>query len=196
MAESQPVHENTYKRHKKIVQCFSEVEALGFASVNAELLSRRTLQICLDIKDQQDFLMNSFINVWNILDVEEELYTTHSDPSVQYFGLEWSTVYKRCKKIQFHLAQFWGLIDRSEEETSNILSILLSELNILKEEVVGHLEAVTKSKTDTVTEGNTSSENIEHDIIDKRRITTSPPRRKISLSNRTFHSLLIKLKNR
>ena len=56
MATKQHLCEKSYKRHLKIVKCFTEMETLGLTDVNVERLSRRTLQICLIIKDQQDLL--------------------------------------------------------------------------------------------------------------------------------------------
>ena len=67
----------------------------------------------------------------------------HSDPSVKYFGLEWPTVYRRCNTIKLHLTEFWELLERSKQESNKKLSLLLSDMDILAEEVAGHLESVT-----------------------------------------------------
>merc|ERR1711915_4075 len=119
--------------------------------------------------------------------------------SVQYFGLEWSSLFKRCKRVEDNLAKFWFCLETSELLSAQLLAGLLSDMESLSEELIGHSEALRKlnSNDDNVSEFEEKYEYIRTDSeILSDRFSSNCLSRKVEVAQQKIFRLFQNLRKK
>jgi len=111
------------------------------------LIRRRIGQSCAELGDIRDILVESVREKLSArqLAVLEEGGETNSDPSVQFFGIEWEGVFARCFNLGLNVRIFKQRL--AAEVVDNIgLSAILTELSGVESELGDHLVALMSGR--------------------------------------------------
>jgi len=106
------------------------------------LLRRRLGQCCAEMQDIQDIWVesvNTKLSPRQLAFLETEAET--ADPSVQFFGLEWESVFQRCSSLGANIHTFKQCLVSNVVDILGLASIL-QELRRLEGELGDHLVAL------------------------------------------------------
>jgi len=110
------------------------------------LIRRRIGQSCAELEDIRDILVDSVrekLSPRQLAVLEEG--ESNSDPSVQFFGIEWEGVFARCFNLGLNMRIFKQHL--SAEVVDNIgLSAILTELSGVEAELGDHLVALLSGR--------------------------------------------------
>merc|ERR1712002_1023698 len=129
-----------------------EVKKIG-ASMKEEdilLVKRRVMQIIAELEDIRDILLDSVKDSLSprqlsVLDKGEEELT---DPSVQFFGVEWDSVFAKCFSIGLNIRIFKQRLEGGMVDTISLASILV-EVRKVEREMEQHSVAVLSGRLST-----------------------------------------------
>merc|ERR1712215_421298 len=127
-----------------------QVKELG-ASTRKEdlrLVKRRVVQIIAEIQDMRDMLMESVKDRLSprqvsVINTEEEEVET--DPSFQFFGVEWDSVFAKCFSIGLNIRIFKQRLEGGMVDTIGLASILV-EVRKVEWEMEQHSVAVLSGR--------------------------------------------------
>ena len=142
-----------------------EVKKIG-SSMNTEELSlvkRRVMQIIAELEDIRDILMASVKDKLSprqlsVLD-QEELDT---DPSVQFFGVEWDSVFAKCFSLGLNIRIFKQRLEGGMVDSISLASIL-RELKMVENQMEQHSIALLS--------GRLSSEQLSQQLQQQLRVS-------------------------
>merc|ERR1712215_108063 len=130
-----------------------QVKELGVSTreENLRLVKRRVVQIIAVLQDMRDILVESVRDKLSprqvsVIDTEHEAVET--DPSVQFFGVEWDSVFARCFSIGLNIRIFKQRFDGGMVDTISLASILV-EVRKVEREMEQHSVAVLSGRLST-----------------------------------------------
>merc|ERR1712002_625605 len=126
-----------------------EVKKIG-ASMKEEdilLVKRRVMQIIAELEDIRDILLESVKDSLSprqlsVLDKEEEELT---DPSVQFFGVEWDSVFAKCFSLGLNIRIFKQRLEGGMVDSINLASIL-ADLSMVEKQMEQHSIALLSGR--------------------------------------------------
>merc|ERR1712126_713529 len=91
------------------------------------LVKRRVMQIIAELEDIRDILIDSVKDSLSprqlsVLDCEEA--SSETDPSVQFFGVEWDSVFAKCFSLGLNIRIFKQRLECGMVDSINLASIL------------------------------------------------------------------------
>merc|ERR1712034_285751 len=116
-----------------------EIKKIG-ASLKKEdiqLVKRRVRQIIAELEDIRDMMLDSVKDSLSprqlsVLDKEEEWLG--ADPSVQFFGVEWDSLFAKCFSLGLNIRIFKQRLKAGMVDSINLASIL-TELKIVERQM-------------------------------------------------------------
>ena len=162
-AEDQSVEEKL----GRTTRYMHEVKELG-VSVREEdlrLVKRRVVQIVAELQDIRDTLVDSVKDKlsprqMSVLDIDQEEVET--DPSVQFFGIEWDSVFAKCFSLGLNIRIFKQRLEGGMVDSIGLASIL-SELSKVEKQVEQHSIAMLS--------GRLSSEQLSQQLQQQLRVS-------------------------
>jgi len=127
-----------------------EVRKLGSSMKKEEVLlgKRRVMQIIAELEDIRDILVDSVKDSLSprqlsVLDCEEE--SSETDPSVQFFGVEWDAVFAKCFSLGFNIRIFKQRLECGMVDSINLASIL-ADLSMVEKQMEQHSIALLSGR--------------------------------------------------
>merc|ERR1712098_74938 len=147
-------------------QACVRVKKIG-ASMKEEdilLVKRRVMQIIAELEDIRDILLDSVKDSLSprqlsVLDKEEEELT---DPSVQFFGVEWDSVFAKCFSLGLNIRIFKQRLEGGMVDSINLATIL-TDLKMVVTQMEQHSIALLS--------GRLSSEQLSQQLQRQLRIS-------------------------
>ena len=129
------------------------------------LVKRRVMQIIAELEDIRDILMDSVRDKLSprqlsILDIDQEEVDT--DPSVQFFGVEWDSVFAKCFSLGLNIRIFKQRLEGGMVDSIGLASIL-KELKMVERQVEQHSLALLS--------GRLSSEQLSQQLQQQLRVS-------------------------
>ena len=137
-------------RHGRVMKYLKLLKQIGLTLDEEEqrLVKRKVLQICLELQDMRDCLVEGARNILSIQEIEQ-YYDPNcllADPSVRFFGFEWKPVFSTCKKIYQDMVIFWAHLVEENTVDCRLLRKTLSALDKLENDVENHGLAVLERR--------------------------------------------------
>merc|ERR1712013_599091 len=111
-----------------------EVRNIGSSMKKEEILlgKRRVMQIIAELEDIRDILVDCVKDSLSprqlsVLDYKEE--DSETDPSVQFFGVEWDSVFAKCFSLGLNIRIFKQRLECGMVDSINLASILSGRLS-------------------------------------------------------------------
>merc|ERR1712215_47347 len=130
-----------------------QVKELGVSTreENLRLVKRRVVQIIAELQDMRDILVESVKDRLSprqvsVIDTEHEEVET--DPSFQFFGVEWDSVFAKCFSIGLNIRIFKQRLEGGMVDTIGLASILV-EVRKVEWEMEQHSVAVLSGRLST-----------------------------------------------
>jgi len=127
-----------------------EVRKLGSSMKKEEVLlgKRRVMQIIAELEDIRDILVDSVKDSLSprqlsVLDCEEE--SSETDPSVQFFGVEWDAVFAKCFSLGLNIRIFKQRLECGMVDSINLASIL-ADLSMVEKQMEQHSIALLSGR--------------------------------------------------
>ena len=144
-----------------------EVKKIGASMKNEDILlvKRRVMQIIAELEDIRDILMDSVRDKLSprqlsVLDIDQEEVDT--DPSVQFFGVEWDSVFAKCFSLGLNIRIFKQRLEGGMVDSIGLASIL-TELKMVERQVEQHSLALLS--------GRLSSEQLSQQLQQQLRVS-------------------------
>merc|ERR1711970_220089 len=130
-----------------------QVKELGVSTreETLRLVKRRVVQIIAVLQDMRDILVESVRDKLSprqvsVIDTEQEEVET--DPSIQFFGVEWDSVFAKCFSIRLNIRIFKQRLEGGMVDTISLASILV-EVRKVEREMEQHSVAVLSGRLST-----------------------------------------------
>ena len=138
------LHKENRDRHGRVVNYLKVLKKIGLTLDQEEqvLVKRRVLQICLELEDMKDSLVQSARNILSMEEMDQLDDEHYNDPSVRFFGLEWRTVLTLCDSIYQDMVMFWAQLAEENTVDCSKLERTLAALDKLEHDVGNHALAV------------------------------------------------------
>ena len=127
-----------------------EVKEIGVSMKEEDLrlVKRRLVQIVAELQDIRDTLMDSVKDKlsprqMSVLDIDQEELET--DPSVQFFGIEWDSVFAKCFSLGLNIRIFKQRLEGGMVDSISLASIL-TELSKVEMQMEQHSIALLSGK--------------------------------------------------
>ena len=127
-----------------------EVRNIGSSMKKEEILlgKRRVMQIIAELEDIRDILVDSVKDSLSprqlsVLDYEEE--DSEADPSVQFFGVEWDSVFAKCFSLGLNIRIFKQRLECGLVDSINLASIL-TDLSMVEKQMEQHSIALLSGR--------------------------------------------------
>ena len=127
-----------------------EVKEIGVSMKEEDLrlVKRRLVQIVAELQDIRDTLMDSVKDKlsprqMSVLDIDQEELET--DPSVQFFGIEWDSVFAKCFSLGLNIRIFKQRLEGGMVDSISLASIL-TELSKVEKQMEQHSIALLSGK--------------------------------------------------
>merc|ERR1711915_416589 len=132
---------------------------------NIPLVRRRVLQITAELEDIREALLDSVRNQLSprqlsVLDIDDQ--TVDTDPSTEYFGLEWDSLFGRCFSLGLDMRIFKQRLEAGVVDTIGLAS-MLKVLATVSGQVEQHQKALFS--------GNLSSNRLEVQLQQQLRVS-------------------------
>jgi len=144
-----------------------EIKKIGTSMKNEDLLlvKRRVMQIIAELEDIRDFLVDSVKDKLSprqlsVLDDDQE--ELDKDPSVQFFGVEWDSVFAKCFSLGLNIRIFKQRLEGDMVDSISLASIL-SELKMVQNQMEQHSIALLS--------GRLSSEQLSQQLQQQLRVS-------------------------
>jgi len=151
------------ERLGRTTRYMEEVKRIGASMKKEDLLlvKRRVMQIVAELEDIRDILLDSVKDSLSprqlsVLDNEEEELET--DPSVQFFGVEWDFVFAKCFGLGLNIRIFKQRLEGGMVDSINLASIL-TDLRMVEKQMEQHSIALIS--------GRLSSEQLSQQLQDQ-----------------------------
>merc|ERR1711936_817556 len=129
-----------------------QVKELGISTREEDLrlVKRRVVQIIAELQDMRDILVESVRyklspRQVSVIDTEQEEEEVETDPSVQFFGVEWDRVFAKCFSIGLNIRIFKQRLEGGMVDTISLASILV-EVRKVEREMEQHSVAVLSGR--------------------------------------------------
>merc|ERR1712013_845090 len=116
-----------------------EVRNIGSSMKKEEILlgKRRVMQIIAELEDIRDILVDCVKDSLSprqlsVLDYKEE--DSETDPSVQFFGVEWDSVFAKCFSLGLNIRIFKQRLECGMVDSINLASIL-TDLSMVEKQM-------------------------------------------------------------
>lgn len=132
----------------RLNKCLTELKEIGNDTneKTLALVKRRSLQVTTDIGDLRDSLEDAVaerMSERQIEVVDMRNTTNIFDPSIQFFGMDWNSVFQHCFKMGIHVRIFKQKLMHNPHQVDVILLATIKEdLNRLETEVEQHAHAI------------------------------------------------------
>jgi hypothetical protein len=127
-----------------------EVKEIGVSMKEEDLrlVKRRLVQIVAELQDIRDTLMDIVKDKlsprqMSVLDIDQEELET--DPSVQFFGIEWDSVFAKCFSLGLNIRIFKQRLEGGMVDSISLASIL-TELSKVEMQMEQHSIALLSGK--------------------------------------------------
>merc|ERR1719431_1833723 len=127
-----------------------EVKRIGTSMKKEDisLMKRRVMQIIAELEDIRDVLLDSVKGSLSprqlsVLDNEEEDLET--DPRVQFFGVEWDSVFAKCFGLGLNIRIFKQRLEGGMVDSINLASIL-TDLKMVEKQMEQHSIALISGR--------------------------------------------------
>ena len=129
------------------------------------LVKRRVMQIIAELEDIRDILMDSVKDKLSprqlsVLDINQDELET--DPSVQFFGVEWDSVFAKCFSLGLNIRIFKQRLEGGMVDSISLASIL-RELRMVENQMEKHSIALLS--------GRLSSEQLSEQLQQQLRVS-------------------------
>ena len=129
------------------------------------LVKRRVIQIIAELEDIRDILMDSVKDKLSprqlsVLDIDQD--QLDKDPSVQFFGVEWDSVFAKCFSLGLNIRIFKQRLEGGLVDSISLASIL-SELKMVENQMEQHSIALLS--------GRLSSEQLSQQLQQQLRVS-------------------------
>merc|ERR1719431_30939 len=138
------------ERLGRTTRYMEEVKRIGTSMKKEDisLMKRRVLQIIAELEDIRDILLDSVKGSLSprqlsVLDNEEEDLET--DPSVQFFGVEWDSVFAKCFGLGLNIRIFKQRLEGGMVDSINLASIL-TDLKMVEKQMEQHSIALISGR--------------------------------------------------
>merc|ERR1719431_1110948 len=137
------------ERLGRTTRYMEEVKRIGTSmkKEDVSLVKRRVMQIIAELEDIRDILLDSVRGSLSprqlsVLDNEEDLET---DPSVQFFGVEWDSVFAKCFGLGLNIRIFKQRLEGGMVDSINLASIL-TDLKMVEKQMEQHSIALISGR--------------------------------------------------
>ena len=144
-----------------------EVKKIGESMKKEDflLVKRRVMQIIAELEDIRDILMDSVKDnlsprQLSVLEIDQE--ELDKDPSVQFFGVEWDSVFAKCFSLGLNIRIFKQRLEGGMVDSISLASIL-SELKMMENQMEQHSIALLS--------GRLSSEQLSQQLQQQLRVS-------------------------
>merc|ERR1712168_1229392 len=127
-----------------------EVRNIGSSMKKEEILlgKRRVMQIIAELEDIRDILVDCVKDSLSprhlaVLDYEEE--DSETDPSVQFFGVEWDSVFAKCFSLGLNIRIFKQRLEGGMVDSINLATIL-TDLKMVEKQMEQHSIALISGR--------------------------------------------------
>merc|ERR1712013_946588 len=127
-----------------------EVRNIGSSMKKEEILlgKRRVMHIIAELEDIRDILVDCVKDSLSprqlsVLDYEEE--DSETDPSVQFFGVEWDSVFAKCFSLGLNIRIFKQRLECGIVDSINLASIL-TDLSMVEKQMEQHSIALLSGR--------------------------------------------------
>merc|ERR1712013_927520 len=127
-----------------------EVRNIGSSMKKEEILlgKRRVMHIIAELEDIRDILVDCVKDSLSprqlsVLDYEEE--DSETDPSVQFFGVEWDSVFAKCFSLGLNIRIFKQRLECGIVDSINLASIL-TDLSMMEQQSIALLSGRLSSE--------------------------------------------------
>jgi len=138
------------ERLGRTTRYMEEVKRIGTSMKKEDisLVKRRVMQIIAELEDIRDILLDSVKGSLSprqlsVLDNEEEDLET--DPSVQFFGVEWDSVFAKCFGLGLNIRIFKQRLEGGMVDSINLASIL-TDLKMVEKQMEQHSIALISGR--------------------------------------------------
>jgi len=127
-----------------------EVKTLGTSMKKEEIMlgKRRVMQIVAELEDIRDILLDSVRDNLTPRQLSVLVYEEggpETDPSEQFFGVEWDSVFAKCFSLGLNIRIFKQRLEAGMVDTINLASIL-AELRTVENQIEQHSIALLSGR--------------------------------------------------